>query len=227
MVSAHSIDLHDHDVQLRDPAEASALSRVRDTAGGRGDLQTARRLSLGPRPRLVRDRHDCSVSTITPWLRAGLSRQHCSVHLGAHDMHVTKCSVQGAEGCGDGRVKSCQSLVNEREEVRSGRLRLTSLAAKPGSVFSYRCTVNTKLSPNVRFCKHRYCSDAAGLRRPRWASCRVEHTAQARFHREVAILKACRNRNIVSFLGQFAHAQHTWLIMEYMEVCHGQYRWHL
>jgi len=50
------------------------------------------------------------------------------------------------------------------------------------------------------------------------------HTAQARFHREVAILKACRNRNIVSFLGQFAHDQQTWLIMEYMEVCHRCYR---
>ena len=44
---------------------------------------------------------------------------------------------------------------------------------------------------------------------------------QTRFHREVSILKACRNKNIVSFLGQFTHDQKTWLIMEYMEVCYA------
>ena len=34
----------------------------------------------------------------------------------------------------------------------------------------------------------------------------------------MAILKACRNRNIVAFLGEYVDAQRTWLIMEYMEV---------
>ena len=47
---------------------------------------------------------------------------------------------------------------------------------------------------------------------------RVHDTAQALFQREVSILKACRNKNIVSFLGQFVQDQKTWLIMEYMEV---------
>ena len=38
----------------------------------------------------------------------------------------------------------------------------------------------------------------------------------------MAILKACRNRNIVAFLGEYVDSQKTWLIMEYMEVC----AWH-
>ena len=41
---------------------------------------------------------------------------------------------------------------------------------------------------------------------------------QEAFKREVAILKACRNRNIVAFLGEYVDAERTWLIMEYMEV---------
>jgi serine/threonine protein kinase len=41
---------------------------------------------------------------------------------------------------------------------------------------------------------------------------------QEAFQREVAILKACRNRNIVSFLGEYVDTERTWLIMEYMEV---------
>ena len=41
---------------------------------------------------------------------------------------------------------------------------------------------------------------------------------QALFVREVSILKACCNKNIVAFLGQFVQDQRTWLIMEYMEV---------
>ena len=34
----------------------------------------------------------------------------------------------------------------------------------------------------------------------------------------MAILKACRNRNIVGFLGEYVDNERTWLIMEYMEV---------
>ena len=41
---------------------------------------------------------------------------------------------------------------------------------------------------------------------------------QEAFQREVAILKACRNRNIVAFLGEYVDTERTWLIMEYMEV---------
>ncbi len=41
---------------------------------------------------------------------------------------------------------------------------------------------------------------------------------QEAFKREVAILKACRNRNIVGFLGEYVDTERTWLIMEYMEV---------
>ena len=45
---------------------------------------------------------------------------------------------------------------------------------------------------------------------------------QEAFKREVAILKACRNRNIVGFLGEYVDTERTWLIMEYMEVGHPQ-----
>ncbi len=41
---------------------------------------------------------------------------------------------------------------------------------------------------------------------------------QEAFKSEVAILKACRNRNIVGFLGEYVDTERTWLIMEYMEV---------
>jgi hypothetical protein len=37
----------------------------------------------------------------------------------------------------------------------------------------------------------------------------------------VALLKACRNRNIVAFLGEYVDSEKTCLIMEYMEVCAG------
>ena len=45
---------------------------------------------------------------------------------------------------------------------------------------------------------------------------------QEAFQREVAILKACRNRNIVAFLGEYVDTERTWLIMEYMEVGFGR-----
>ena len=41
---------------------------------------------------------------------------------------------------------------------------------------------------------------------------------QDAFHSEVAILKACRNKNIVGYLGDYVDDERTWIIMEYMEV---------
>ena len=34
----------------------------------------------------------------------------------------------------------------------------------------------------------------------------------------MAILKACRNKNIVTYLADYVDDERTWLIMEYMEV---------
>ena len=54
---------------------------------------------------------------------------------------------------------------------------------------------------------------------PHWlrliAHCRLTQDA---FHSEVAILKACRNKNIVAYIADYIDDERTWLIMEYMEV---------
>ena len=42
---------------------------------------------------------------------------------------------------------------------------------------------------------------------------------QDAFHTEEAIVKACRNKNIVGYLGNYVDDERTLLIMEYMEVC--------
>jgi len=47
------------------------------------------------------------------------------------------------------------------------------------------------------------------------AHCRLRQDA---FHSEVAIRKACRNKNIVAYIADYVDDERTWLIMEYMEV---------
>ena len=47
------------------------------------------------------------------------------------------------------------------------------------------------------------------------AHCRLTQDA---FHMEVAILKACRNKNIVAYIADYVDDERTWLIMEHMEV---------
>ena len=154
-----------------------------------------------------------------------LPAYHASIEASSFALMTWVCQpavYKALKGVETVAVKSCQSVVNEREEVRSGWPCLTSLGQQFSSNLPCEspCTLCCPLM--LRSLVHCCCSNATGLHKEQWASCGLVHAAQARFHREVAILKACRNRNIVSFLGQFADDHQTWLIMEYMEVCHGQ-----
>ena len=90
-------------------------------------------------------------------------------------------------------VKVCGMLLNEVDQVRSSMGCRRSCGSTPPAEASGRPAILRNTNPSLL-------------------------NVQEALQREVAILKACRNRNIVAFLGEYVDTERTWLIMEYMEV---------
>ena len=132
-------------------------------------------------------------------------------------------SVQAAKGVETVAVKACGVLLRQEDQVCLGHTPKSSLAANQTAPCQrgparHRIQHAVEYSSASSRCLH-WSLDAYDAVHPRClcltSSC---HLTQDAFHSEVAILKACRNKNIVAYIADYVDDERTWLIMEYMEV---------